>query len=159
MFAEELYEDTISYLDIIKRAMYVKLHMVRYYSSEMLYHSLHGGAFIKPMVLEFPDDPASIEAVATENVMIGSALKLSINGNPQSYNLNYTSFMFPSGTWCDLFHVYDNNSCFNSTVGAHPIMRTKAYDFYLHLREGHIVPMQDATLLSKTHNISTIEDL
>jgi hypothetical protein len=56
-----------------------------------------------------------------------------------------TWFYFPSGVWCNVF-PHDGETCITST-GQAMEMRSKAYDFYLHIREGHIIPMQDAKKL------------
>ena len=74
--------------------------------------------------------------------MIGPSFKLSIQSN--KLNVNTTEFVFPPGTWCDVFKP-GPAACFNSSTGISKILSTKAYDFYLHLREGHIVPMQNQT--------------
>jgi len=46
----------------------------------MSIHSEEGGTFIKPLFFEFPEDAASIYD-QENNVMIGSALKLSVLSN------------------------------------------------------------------------------
>jgi len=58
---QEAYDSTTSYLDIIRQAMYNKLHLIRYYYTEMSIHSIHGGAFYKPVFFEFPDDVMAYE--------------------------------------------------------------------------------------------------
>jgi alpha-glucosidase (family GH31 glycosyl hydrolase) len=76
----EFYEDGIQYLDIMKRAIYNKYNLVRYYYTEMSIHSEEGGTFIKPLFFEFPDDISSVWD-QENNLMIGSALKLGILSN------------------------------------------------------------------------------
>jgi len=39
LFEDKVYEDTVSYLDIIKQAMFLKLHLVKYFYSSMQYNS------------------------------------------------------------------------------------------------------------------------
>jgi alpha-glucosidase (family GH31 glycosyl hydrolase) len=75
------YEASVSYFDIIKKAMYTKFHMIRYYYSEMIWLSVDGGAFFKPLFMEFPDDNMALDASQENNVMLGAALKLSVNSN------------------------------------------------------------------------------
>ena len=75
----------------------------------------------------------------THNVMIGDSLKLSILSD--TLNQNQTDFYFPAGTWCNV--INDIEPCFKST-GEWKTMRTKAYDYYLHIKEGSIVPLQNA---------------
>jgi alpha-glucosidase (family GH31 glycosyl hydrolase) len=54
----------------------------------------------KPLFFEFPEDDGAYYDIAN-NVMIGSAIKTSINVKDQSQNM--TDFYFPKGTWCSLF--------------------------------------------------------
>jgi alpha-glucosidase (family GH31 glycosyl hydrolase) len=51
--------------------------MIRYYYTQMSLISQNGGALYKPLFFEFPDD---IDAYKNQpdNVMLGSALKLSV---------------------------------------------------------------------------------
>lgn len=95
------------------------------------------------MFFEFPDDRNSFLDVQY-NIMLGPALKLSVNTN--KLNQNTTSFYFPAGMWCNVFKPTE--ACFTNTNGVYKTYSTKAYDFYVHLYEGHIVPMQNATKLN-----------
>lgn len=58
--------------------MQTKLHLIRYYYSEMSQYSKDGGAFMQPMFFAFPDDADALSANPSLNVMISKALKLSI---------------------------------------------------------------------------------
>jgi len=53
-FAYDVYQGTISYLDIMRTAMRVKYSMVRYYYTELSMAHKEGGAFFKPLFFEFP---------------------------------------------------------------------------------------------------------
>lgn len=88
--------------------------------------------------------------------MLGSALKLSINSN--TLNKNETEFYFPAGTWCNVLKGTQTNTCLKSK-GESFTLRTKAYDSYLHLREGYIVPMQDGTKLGEEKGVRTVKGL
>ena len=55
-FAHDIYEGTTTYLDIMRRAMRVKYHMIRYYYTELSMLHKEGGAFYKPLFFEFPND-------------------------------------------------------------------------------------------------------
>ena len=41
----------------------------------------------------------------------------------------------------------------------HTTMRTKAYDKYVHLREGYMIPMQDGKDLVMNQNVTTLKEL
>jgi len=133
-------------------AIKIKYSLIRYYYTELFILSLRGsGTFYKPLFFEFPEDNEASNAVIEYNVMLGSALKLSIN----SGNLTEptTSYYFPAGWWCRLSGNTGGENCFVSPVGGF----NKTYpsgltDYQLHLREGYIIPMQDAT--SMTFNTS-----
>lgn len=55
-FIGEMYEDAISYFDIIKHSMETKLNFIRYYHTGLNILSSKGGAFYKPLFFEFPSD-------------------------------------------------------------------------------------------------------
>jgi hypothetical protein len=57
-------------------------------------------SIFKPLFFEFPDDEGSLDASQELNVMLGSAIKLSVNSN--TLNKNETDFYFPPGRWCSL---------------------------------------------------------
>jgi len=108
------------------------------------------------LFFEFPDDAGSLTAPQEYNIMLGNAFKLSINSN--NVNVNETSFYFPAGTWCNVLKANGSNTCMKST-GESMVMRTKAYDAYLHLREGYLAPMQDGTKLGEEKNVRTVQGL
>ena len=82
--------------------------------------------------------------------MLGSALKLGVLSN--KVGVNSTDFYFPTGTWCN---VFDPSERCISTLGEKQKRQSKAYDYYVHLREGYIIPVQDAFQI----NALTIADL
>lgn len=131
--------------------------MIRYYYTQLYLLSdanmtsyNEGTLLFQPMFFEFPND-GSVYNDVLNNIMLGSSLKLSVRADSVGQNL--TTFYYPAGVWCNVFN--SSEPCFNSTTGVNLTLRTKAYDFYVHLREGHIVPMQDATAL----NINTTAQL
>ena len=139
MWAKEDYVKGITYTDIIRIAMRTKYCLLRYYYTHMfMLHKNGGGPFYKPLFFEFPDDPKTFSDFEN-NVMLGASLKLSVLAN--DLGVNSTNFYFPEGTWCSIFDP--NEKCFNST-GMSQSRRTFAYDYYVHLRDGHIIPAQDA---------------
>jgi alpha-glucosidase (family GH31 glycosyl hydrolase) len=85
-FANEIYEDGITYLDIMRTAMRIKYSLVRYYYTELSLIHKNGGVIIKPLFFEFPDclgcfNDNTFGARTVNNFMIGSALKVGINSD------------------------------------------------------------------------------
>lgn len=110
------------------------------------------GSFFKPMFFEFPDDLRTFTDI-TNNIMLGEALKLSIN----TLNLvdTTTNYYFPAGLWCSILGTAPE-TCFTSPTGG--IMKTfpsDLNDYQVHLRQGYIVPLQD----TQTKAFSTSKDL
>lgn len=133
------YEPGISYMSIMRKAVFQKYSMIRYYYSSMLLQSLgtltnNRKAFYKPLFFEFPEDLNAYQDIQY-NIMLGGALKLSVNSD--SIDQNRTNFYFPAGTWCNI--VAPTEKCIKST-GQFIEMDSKAYDYYVHLRQGHLVP-------------------
>jgi len=137
-------------MDIIKHSMRQRLNMVRYmYSHAMLnmhsedWHKFVKGGVVKtpyylPLFFHFPTDVEAHKANQQNNVMLGEALKLSVVAD--AVGKDTEDFYFPAGTWCSMWQNIGAQACFNS-VGEKKTMASKAYDFYVHLREGSIVPM------------------
>lgn len=78
---------------------------MRYYYTELFALSTKDeeGTFYKPLFFEFPDDYNSTNRIEF-NIMLGSALKLSIDTEclPTLELCDTTEFYFPMGTWCRL---------------------------------------------------------
>jgi len=106
LFNLDVYEGTTTYLEIMRRAMRIKYHMIRYYYTELSKIHKSGGTLYKPLFFEFPDDESAY-LDQSYNVMLGSALKLGIN--TFALDQNTTAFRFPTGTWCDVFNA--SNGC------------------------------------------------
>ena len=151
------YEATTDYFDIIQHSMRVKLNMIRYFYTELFTLSLGGGAFYKPMWFEFPNDAGAVNASPELNIMLGEAMKLSINSN--KLGQNSTEFYMPAGLWCDVFNKNGTGGCLTFATGTNVNMSTKAYDFHLHLRAGFLVPMQDGVSLAQNANVTSTFDL
>lgn len=145
-----MYEGRISYTDIMRIAMRTKYCLLRYYYTHMFMLSKNGGGpFYKPLFFEYPDDINAFNDIQN-NIMLGPSLKLSVLSD--KLGVNSTSFYFPQGTWCSVFE--SNQKCFTSD-GISRTLRTKAYDYYVHIKDGHIIPFQDAFAL----NANTTFDL
>jgi len=72
----------------MRDAIRIKYSLIRYYYTSLFDISTKGsGTFYKPMFFEFPEDLKATSDIEG-NVMLGSALKLSIN----SWALNVTTY-------------------------------------------------------------------
>lgn len=136
----------------MRQAIKLKYSLLRYYYTQLFEISTMGtGTLYKPLFFEFSEDIKATLNIE-QNVMLGSALKLSMNA--ESLTQKTTDFYFPAGTWCRLLGNTLGENCFVSKG------QTKTYpsdltDYQLHLREGYIVPMQDTTKLQ----FNTTQDL
>jgi alpha-glucosidase (family GH31 glycosyl hydrolase) len=139
-------------------AIKIKYALVRYYYTELFALSTKDGegTFYKPMLFEFPEDYNTTRNIE-ENVMLGSALKLSINsGNLSEVT---TEFYFPQGTWCRLLGNTRGENCFVvGELGVNKYYPSNLTDYQLHLRMGYTVPLQD-TLSSSAKAFNTTKDL
>jgi len=84
--------------------MYIRFNFIRYYYTELTTASVVGGGFIKPLFFAYPNDANALDASQELNIMLGDALKLSINSN--TLNKNDTDFYFPKGHWCSVLMTY-----------------------------------------------------
>lgn len=57
-----------------------------------------------------------------------------------------TNFYFPKGTWCSLF-APNVGDCITATQSQNFSLSSRVNESYVHLREGYVVPMQDATAI------------
>lgn len=149
-----MFDATTSYMDIMKSAIYRKYHLMRYYYTQMSAVAFGNSTYqtaYKPLFYEFPEDDGAYYDIAN-NVMIGSAIKTSINVKDQSQNM--TNFYFPKGTWCSLF-APTVGQCLSFNTSQNYSLPSRVNESFVHLREGYIVPMQDATNL----NARTTKDL
>jgi hypothetical protein len=68
-------------MDIMKDAIFRKYNLIRYYYTQMSavsYANITYQTAYKPLFFEFPEDAGAFVDIAN-NVMIGSAIKTSIN--------------------------------------------------------------------------------
>jgi alpha-glucosidase (family GH31 glycosyl hydrolase) len=134
--------------------MVTKLSLIRYYHSELLRLNAEGGTFYKPLFFEFPDDAGAYEAPML-NVMLGRSLKLGVPSTETT--IGNTDFYYPKGLWCDVFGKAKCRT--QATSGNVTITGTSLGDFYLELREGHLIPFQDAATLHTALKVNNTEDL
>ena len=78
LFATARYETTVSYLDIIRHAMYLKLHLVRYFYTQMQSASQRAGAVYRPIYYDYSNSKQALNAPLALNILLGDSLKLSI---------------------------------------------------------------------------------
>ena len=100
--ATKYYEEDVSYLDIMRDAIHLKYSLLAYFYTQItLVSTGEATGLFNPVFFEFPDSTAAY-IDQRQNIMLGDALKLSIN----SHNLgqNETEFHFPAGIWCDIMH-------------------------------------------------------
>lgn len=102
LFNTTTFFGSLTYTDIMRSAMRTKYSLLNYYYTELSMLHETGGPFYKPVFFEFPDD-ANAYQDQRDNVMLGKALKLSVNSHVQG-QLS-TRFYFPAGTWCNVFNV------------------------------------------------------
>jgi len=132
-----------TYLDVMRWAMWNKMCLIRYYYSEMSHVQRYGGAFFKPLFFEFPDDPEAY-GHQVRNVMLGSHLKLGIVPDFGHSSTGQYGIYFPKGMWCEVFNKKGRDGCtYQSIAGNRDVEAQYPWDFYLHLRQGSIIPFQD----------------
>lgn len=158
--AQEPYVWDKPFMQAMTDAIKIKYALVRYYYTELFALSTMDGegTFYKPLFFEFPEDKNATSDIEF-NVMLGSALKLSIDSGNRSYTEKTMNFYFPQGTWCRLMGNTKGENCF--TAGAQGVMKnypSDLTDYQVHLREGYIVPLQD-TMSQQAKPFNTSKDL
>ena len=138
-------------MDIMKQAIQRKYHLLRYYytqMSQLSFGNITQSTVYKPLFFEFPEDPGAYTDIPN-NVMIGQALKTSVN----AVNLTQTEtdFYFPAGTWCSLFEPVGD--CITTEIGQTWPLPSTLRNSFVHIREGFVVPMQDATKLKANTSV------
>ena len=133
-------------MNVMRDAILNKYSFLKYYYTNLFLLSTDDatvGAFYKPLFFEFPNDLNAYKVDPSENVMLGSALKLSVRTSPingtnftDSYNLYY----FPQGNWCDLLSP-DSVCVYAKNAGKMELLPSGLSDVQVHLRDGYIVPM------------------
>jgi alpha-glucosidase (family GH31 glycosyl hydrolase) len=149
---DTVYERSVTYLDIIRNAMRTKLHLIRYYYTQLSLVQTHGGAFYKPLFFEFPDE-AGAYADQELNVMLGSGVKLGVQST--GTGIDTTDYYFPAGLWCEIINRKGVDGCLTQATSGTVATSSLAFEFALHLRAGHIIPMQDGATLAETDGVST----
>lgn len=132
-----VYIKSVLYQDIFMNAMLTKLHLIRYYYTQLSLVQQVGGAFYRPLFFDFPnDDNAYINQEL--NVMLGPSLKLGIQS---THGVSLTPFYYPAGRYCSVFCKSETECCKTYVNGTQEVLPSYAFNFYLDLLAGHIIPM------------------
>jgi len=141
-------------MDTIKAAYVTRYHFAKYMYTQLYNINKEGGGYFKPMFFYFADD-ANTYTNIENNIMLGEALKLSVNAGT---NNPMTEFYFPKGTWCNILgRGMMTNTCLTSAAGSRFTWASKASNYYVHLNEGNIVPMVNATALKIKRIMNILE--
>lgn len=138
----------MTYTDLIRTAIQNRYTFIRYYYSQFWNINEFGGSFFKPLFFEFPNDPDSYVDIE-RNMLLGNSLKASVEVTRLSDGS--TKFYFPAGIWCQLL-PYVKSDYFEGCITSdgditkyNITMQTNMEDYYVHQRNGSIVPTQNAT--------------
>lgn len=155
------------YFDVIQLAIQVRYNYIKYYYSSFQSIEEFGGSFFKPAFFDYPTDPNAYIDVSN-NIYLGKALKASILVNTTDLDPNqdhFSTFYFPQGRYCQIYPPADASNpdyCFTASDddpdSKNKTLRTKLEDYYLHLREGSILPYQEAQI-NKAKNTKDIENI
>lgn len=140
-----MYNTKQSFMDLMKQSIFRKYSLIRYYYTQLTQMSMGVNTYYvlyKPLFFEFPEDKNAYNDIAN-NVMIGGALKTAVNA--RNITTPTTDFYFPAGTWCSLFEPI--GECIYNEIGQNVTLGSQLNESFVHLREGYIIPMQNATAL------------
>lgn len=76
--------------------------------------------------------------------MLGPSLKLGIQSKAKSV---LTEFYYPAGRYCSVFCIYETDCC-KTYTGEQVTLPSYAFNFYLDLIAGNLIPMQNATAIA-----------
>lgn len=80
--------------------------------------------------------------------MLGPSLKLGIQSR---FYATSTEFYYPAGRYCSVFCKMETDCCKEYAVGTNVTLPSYAFNFYLDLIAGHIIPLQNATEIGSVH--------
>ena len=156
VFTQAYNGTSVTYLEIIRNSMFQKMSLIRYYYSEMAHVSRNGGAFFKPLFFDYPND-IDVYSHQNRNIMLGNHLKLGILSDYGSSGMINANIYFPVGLWCEVFNVKGTQGCITQTVAGSIVSHNNPWEFYLHMREGSVVPMQDNKVI-KAHSTKETQE-
>ena len=148
---------TKSYADVIRTALINRYSLIKYYYTSFMEIGDFGGSFFKPCFFEWQDDPKCYdEVLLRNNIMLGNALKASINTQTLDFVTNPTTdFYFPEGRWCQILPTM---GAYFDTTGTNTKTQTLPSgleDYYVHMRSGFVIPHADVV----KNKVRTTQDL
>lgn len=142
-----------------------KFALIPYMYSYLFDIARFGGTLHRPLFFEYQEDLSAYANSTSENFMLGESIKVSISYNISIEYKELTSY-FPAGTWCEILRVLPANeseTCFTVPKGGSMMKLSDPLDsnnkFFLHLREGQMIALQDVDLSNKTRLTRTVEDM
>mmetsp|Transcript_30773 Transcript_30773/g.30265 ORF Transcript_30773/g.30265 Transcript_30773/m.30265 type:complete len:324 (+) Transcript_30773:586-1557(+) len=158
VFSEPYGDSGMTYTDIIRVALRNRYSLIKYFYAKFHDMSTFGGSFFKPLFFEFVSDATAY--LDTEiNILLGDALKISMQTGDADDQITTTSYYFPRGKWCQVipFMTDASTDCFDLTDGgAHKDLPSTLLDYQLHLRAGYILPMQDASSVLQSYDLQAL---
>ena len=136
----------------MKEAMQTKLALINYYYTEMSMLHEQGGAFYRPLFYDYPKDPDAYKN-QTHNIMLGDHLKLSVQST-MNQTFTETDYYFPMGNWCSVFN--SSAGCIQGPLNVS--LPSRIYQYYVHIKDGSIVPMQ-TNLVGRHKNTTKTAEL
>ncbi|CAI2383231.1 unnamed protein product [Moneuplotes crassus] len=133
----------------MRNAIRWRYPFLRYFYTQLYLNHKNGGTFWKPLFFEFPDEDLAYTEIE-KNVMIGSALKL--NPMLDEGTTKTQSFLFPAGVWCNVLDY----SCLKVKKTSSQNLNVQPNNLNLHLRMGHIIPLQRSAV---EKHVNTTVDL
>lgn len=111
------------------------------------------------MFFNYPNDPKAYdEIMIRSNILLGDALKASINTETLDFTKNPTTdFYFPEGVWCQIIPSFDATQCYDTTGSNTKTVNLKSgiEDYYVHIKSGSIIPWED----TNANQVMTTRDL
>lgn len=89
--------------------------------------------------------------------MLGSGVKLGVQSTATA--VDTTNFYFPAGLWCEIINRKGTDGCINQAQDGTLPTSSLAFEYALHLKAGHIIPMQDGKNLTEQYGVSTTAGL
>eukprot|EP00117_Sycon_ciliatum_P005047 scpid16314/ scgid9155/ Sucrase-isomaltase, intestinal; Sucrase; Isomaltase len=148
---QEPYRWSTEAQDTMRTALRWRYALLRYFYTQMNDISYHGGMFWQPLFFQFPNE--SVDGDVERNIMIGPALKLSAMIDESDDATQ--KFRFPKGLWCDIVTY----RCTKFTSASDYALPTTAKDLNLHLRPGHIIPLQRSAVVNRVNTTADLQEL